>query len=60
MELGTIIEHDFRVKVSEMTDKELHLEIAGQWQATRDFDEEQMNIMMKELVRRTKAQEAIK
>lgn len=53
MELGTIIEHDFRVKVSDMTDKELHLEIAGQWQATRDFDEDQMNIMMKELARRS-------
>lgn len=54
MELGTIIEHDFRVKVSEMTDIELHQEIAGQWFATRDFDEDQMNIMMKELVKRGK------
>jgi hypothetical protein len=53
MELGTIIEYDFRIKVSEMTDKELHLEIAGQWQATRNFDEDQMNIMMKELARRS-------
>ena len=52
MELGKIIEHYFRVKVSEMTDIELHQEIVGQWQATRDFDEDQMNIMMKELERR--------
>lgn len=59
MKLGTIIEHDFRVKVSDMSDIELHLEIAGQWNATRDFDEDQMNIMMKELVRRAKAQEAL-
>ena len=54
-----IIEHDFRMKVYDMTDKELHQEIAGQWFATKDFDEDQMNILIEELSRRNKAHEAL-
>jgi hypothetical protein len=40
--------------VSNMSDKELHQEIVGQWNATgKDFDEDEMNILIEELDRRS-------
>jgi len=47
------IVHEFRVYVRNMTDKELHSELVGQWKATREFDEDEYNIMIEELDRRS-------
>jgi putative heme degradation protein len=48
------IVYEFKVYVRNMSDTELHQEIVGQWKATgRDFDEDEMNIMIDELDRRS-------
>jgi len=45
---------EFKVYVRNMSDTELHQEIVGQWKATgKDFDEDEMNIMIDELDRRS-------
>jgi hypothetical protein len=44
---------EFKVYVRNMSDKELHQELVGQWNATRDFDEDQYNILIEELDRRS-------
>jgi hypothetical protein len=36
-----------------MSDKELHQELVGQWNATRNFDEDEYNILIEELDRRS-------
>ena len=54
------IVYEFKVYVRNMSDKELHQEIVGQWNATgRDFDEDEYNILIEELERRSKAHEAL-
>ena len=48
------IVYEFKVYVRNMSDTELHQEIVGQWKATgKDFDEDEMNIMIDELDRRS-------
>ena len=44
---------EFKVYVRNMSDKELHQEIVGQWNATRNFDEDEYNILIEELDRRS-------
>jgi hypothetical protein len=51
MDLPFIV-HKFKMEVRNMTDKELHSELVGQWKATRDFDEDEYSIMIEELDRR--------
>lgn len=48
------IRMEFIAYLRNMTDRELHQEIVGQWNATgKDFDEDEMNIMIQELDRRS-------
>ena len=51
------IVHEFKVYVRNMSDKELHQEIVGQWNSTRDFDEDEYNILIEELDRRSNSKE---
>lgn len=46
------IVHEFKVYVRNMSDIELHQEIVGQWNATRNFDEDEFNILIEELDKR--------
>ena len=48
------IVHEFKVYVRNMSDKELHSELVDQWQATKNFDEDEYNILIEELYRRIK------
>ena len=43
------IMHEFKMYVRNMSDKELHQELVGQWNATREFDEDEYNILIAEL-----------
>ena len=52
MDLPFIV-HEFKVYVRNMSDKELHSELVGQWKATREFDEDEYNILIEELDRRS-------
>ena len=52
MDLPFIV-HEFKVYVRNMSDKELHQELVGQWNATRDFDEDEFNILIEELAWRS-------
>ncbi len=47
------IRMEFIAYLRNMTDRELHQELVGQWNATKNFDEDEYNLMIMELDRRS-------